>query len=121
MEGDYTAYVLCRDLGGNVDKMKTAFRAEVDTTAPKIIRVYQDAGMLKIITDEESECKYGVKDCNFDFLTATEMPFTLSTEHTADWRTDITYYIKCKDKYGNMPLSSECTMQVNAYDVPVGP
>jgi hypothetical protein len=77
--------------------------------------------MLKIITDEESECKYGVKDCNFDFLTATEMPFTLSTEHTADWRTDITYYIKCKDKYGNMPLSSECTMQVNAYDVPVGP
>ena len=85
-----------------------------------IVRVYQDAGMLKIITDEESECRYSIKDCKFDFTAATEMHFTTSTEHTADWRTDITYYIKCRDIYGNMPAPSECSMQVNAYDVPTG-
>lgn len=112
-----TYYVLCRDAGGNTDRAATSFKTEVDKTAPLIIRVYQDAGMLKIVTDEDSECKYSIKDCKFDFTTATDMPFTLSTEHTADWRTDITYYIKCKDQYGNMPASSDCSMQVNAYDV----
>ena len=115
-----TYYVLCRDLGGNTDKAITSFKTEVDRTAPLIVRVYQDAGMLKIITDEESECRYSIKDCKFDFTAATEMPFTTSTEHTADWRTDITYYIKCRDIYGNMPAPSECSMQVNAYDVPTG-
>jgi hypothetical protein len=75
--------------------------------------------MLKIITDEPSDCRYGIKSCNFDFTTATEMPFDSSTEHTAEWRTDITYYIKCRDEFGNMPAQSDCTMQVNAYDVGV--
>ena len=77
--------------------------------------------MLKIITEEESDCVYGIKDCNYDFLSGTEMPFANSTEHTAEWRTDITYYIKCMDQYGNMPVTSQCQMQVNAYDVPSGP
>ncbi len=117
--GNYTYYVLCRDLAGNIDKNYTKFRAEVDNKAPWIIRVYQDAGMLKIITDEESECRYSIKSCNFDFSSATEMPFSMTTEHTAEWRTDITYYIKCKDEFGNMPAPSECSMQVNAYDVKV--
>ena len=119
--GDYKFYILCRDLAGNIDKNATSFKVELDKTAPLIVRVYQDGGMLKIITDEESDCRYGIKDCNYDFLSGTEMPFTNSTEHTAEWRTDITYYIKCKYQYGNMPIASQCQMQVNAYDVPSGP
>jgi len=119
--GDYKFYVLCRDLAGNIDKNETDFTVELDKTAPLIVRAYQDGGMLKIITEEESDCRYGIKDCNYDFLSGTEMPFTNSTEHTAEWRTDITYYIKCMDQYGNMPVTSQCQMQVNAYDVPSGP
>ncbi len=115
--GDYKFYVLCRDLAGNIDKNETDFTVELDKTAPLIVRAYQDGGMLKIITEEESDCRYGIKDCNYDFLSGTEMPFTNSTEHTAEWRTDITYYIKCMDQYGNMPVTSQCQMQVNAYDV----
>ncbi len=119
--GDYKFYILCRDLAGNIDKNSTSFKVELDKTAPLIVRAYQDGGMLKIITEEESDCRYGIKDCNYDFLSGTEMPFTNSTEHTAEWRTDITYYIKCMDQYGNMPVTSQCQMQVNAYDVPSGP
>jgi hypothetical protein len=117
LEGDYTYYILCRDLAGNVDKATAQFTAAVDRNAPIIIRVYQDAGMLKVVTDEDSDCRYGIKGCNFDFTTATEMPFDGTTEHTAEWRTDITYYIKCRDEFGNMPAPSDCSMQVNAYDV----
>ena len=120
LTSDYKFYILCRDLAGNIDKNSTSFKVELDKTAPLIVRVYQDGGMLKIVTDEESDCRYGIKDCNYDFLSGTEMPFTNSTEHTAEWRTDITYYIKCKDQYGNMPIASQCQMQVNAYDVPSG-
>jgi len=116
-EGNYTYYILCRDLAGNIDKTTVSFSAELDRQEPSIIRAYQEGGMLKIITDEESECRYGVRDCEYDFLSGTEMPFTNSTEHTAEWRTDITYYIKCMDKYGNMPSSSQCTMTANVYNV----
>ena len=118
--GSYTYYILCRDLAGNIDKAKTSFTTEVDNEVPMIIRIYQEAGMLKIITDEPSDCRYSIQGCNFDFTTGIEMPFDSSTEHTAEWRTDITYYIKCRDEFGNMPAQSECTMRINAYDVPVG-
>ncbi|MFH1249265.1 MAG: hypothetical protein V1660_03875 [archaeon] len=115
--GDYTFYVMCRDDAGNTDQNMTKFKVELDKTPPIAVRAYQDGGMLKIVTDEDSECKYGIKDCNFDFLSATDMPFENSTEHTAEWRTDITYYIKCKDQYGNMPVPSACSIQVDAYDI----
>jgi hypothetical protein len=116
-EGSYTYYILCSDLAGNVDKTTISFTAELDKTPPSIIRVYQDLGMLKIITDEGSDCRYGVRDCNFDFSSATEMPIATTNEHNAEWRTDATYYIKCMDNFANMPSSSQCTMIVNAYDV----
>jgi hypothetical protein len=34
-------------------------------------------------------------------------------EHTADWKDDKTYYIKCKDYYGNEDLS--CGKIIRAY------
>ena len=114
---NYTIYILCRDIAGNTDKKELTISVELDKNPPIVVKAYQDAGMLKVITDEESECKYGIKDCSFDFLTGTEMPFVNSTEHIVEWRTDITYYIKCRDNYGNMPVPSECSMKINVYDV----
>ena len=76
--------------------------------------------MLKIITDEESTCVYSIKSCSYDFddaYVSNNMPYDNSTEHSTEWRTDITYYIKCKDIYGNMPSYSSCTMIVHAYDI----
>ncbi|MFH1249263.1 MAG: hypothetical protein V1660_03865 [archaeon] len=115
--GDHTFYLSCMDLAGNVDKTTISFTAELDKTPPEVIKAYQDGGMLKIITDEESDCRYGIKDCNFDFFSATEMPVADLGEYNAEWRTDATYYIKCMDKFGNIPSNSECTIKLNAYNV----
>jgi len=35
-------------------------------------------------------------------------------EHTASWDTAKTYYIKCRDAYGNEP--SSCSIRVKAYN-----
>ena len=36
-------------------------------------------------------------------------------EHSADWQTENTFYIKCKDSYGREP--GKCSMIVRPYDM----
>lgn len=116
--GSYTVYIKCEDVAGNVAENMTEFDVKIDGLGPTVTRVYYD-GSLKIATDENAVCGYSFTDskCRFDMENATdsERMTEEGKEHTADWQTDSTYYIKCKDSYGNEP--GRCSIIVRPYNI----
>ena len=114
--GEYTYYFKCVDLGGNAAYSKTSFTIEVDTAPPAIVRAYHDRDSLKIITNKDALCVYSTVSssvCNYDFKDGIEMIHESSsrlTEHSVEWQTDRTYYIKCKDKNGQQPSPNDCSI-----------
>ncbi|MFA7707536.1 MAG: hypothetical protein WCX73_01170, partial [Candidatus Pacearchaeota archaeon] len=93
--GTHTVDYYCEDAAGNNATTSTFFKIKIDSSGPKIIRAYFD-NVLKIVTDEQAECRYGFNN-NFKFDNATEMDGD-GIEHTADWQLK-TYYIQCKDVF----------------------
>lgn len=116
-EGEYKYYVKCLDLGGNREDNFTEFKVEVDRNAPNVVRVYEENSLLKVVTDEDSECRYSTRSCNFKFEDGIDMPYANQTEHVAEWKTESTYYIRCADAYGSMPLPNSCSIVVRPYDI----
>ncbi len=112
--GVYSVFVRCEDVGGNIAKSSTSFEIKIDTTPPRIVRAYFDGG-LRIITNENSECAYSVVNCNFEWNENTTLMSGSEKEHSAEWQTDATYFIRCRDEYGRVP--SGCSMRVRAYDL----
>ena len=99
---------------------------EVDQEAPTVVRAYNVAGVssicgnsgcLKIITSEKATCSYSNKNCNFAIADGEKMPYDKSEEHYAEWKTDITYHIRCADEAGNEPVSNQCSITVKLYEV----
>ena len=43
------------------------------------------------------------------------MPYDNTKTHWAEWKTEQTYYIKCKDKHENMPAPEECSIIVRPF------
>jgi hypothetical protein len=74
-------------------------------------RVYSESGLLKLVTNEDSTCVFSTKSCVFKFEAGTEMTGT-GKEHFADWRTDVVFYVQCKDSFGN----SKCVGSVKPYE-----
>jgi len=97
MSGDYNIEFRCEDVAGNVANASTSFEIDVDSSGPRIVRVYYDAG-LKVITHEKAKCKYSF-DRKLSFENATAM-YGDGFEHFGDWQLK-TYYIQCEDDYGN--------------------
>ncbi|MFH1151933.1 MAG: hypothetical protein V1788_02295, partial [Nanoarchaeota archaeon] len=77
------------------------FTVELDTTPPMAIRAYREGTQLIVLTDEKAECYYTLNTCDFDATNATSMTTALSTTHKAPWEPGETYYVKCKDTWGN--------------------
>ncbi len=115
--GNYFYYFQCVDLGGNSAISNATFNVEVDVNPPVVVRAYNDAGKLKILTDEKSTCGYSTnteKKCNFQVSEGTNMPYANSTEHFAEWVDDNNYYIKCQDINGRQPNPTDCSIIVKA-------
>ncbi|MFA4952957.1 MAG: hypothetical protein WC584_01935 [Candidatus Pacearchaeota archaeon] len=115
--GNYEYYIKCMDLGGNYDIEKIKFSVETDTTPPMVVRAYHIETYLEIITNENAECVYDIKDCSYDFDKGT--PINRVDEdnvHYLDWNSEKTYYIKCKDEFGNMPAPNQCSIVVRAFE-----
>lgn len=93
--GEHNIDYYCEDVAENNASALTSFKIKIDTAGPKIIRVYFD-NALKIITNEEAECRYGF-DRNFKFEDAIEMSGD-GFEHLADWQLK-TYYVQCEDQF----------------------
>jgi len=112
--GTYKIFVRCEDIAGNTDSSRTRFKVKIDRQTPQIIRVYNE-GRLKIITNEDAECVYGLENCFYQWENATKMTGILR-EHGADWEQGRTYYIKCKDLWDNKPgnKNNGCSIIVKA-------
>ncbi|MBU4070190.1 MAG: hypothetical protein KJ646_04370, partial [Nanoarchaeota archaeon] len=110
IQGNYRIYVKCEDDVGNIDYANASFSLNLDTSAPVVVRAYNEASKLKLITDEPAECYYDLNKCNFNFDNAKSMTIALSTEHTANWNDGQKYHVKCRDSWGN--TNSNCAIVV---------
>ncbi len=95
--GAYNIDIRCEDVAGNSAEASTSFRIRIDSSGPKIIRMYYDGGM-KVITNEQAECRYDFEK-NFKWDDAEIMSGD-GIEHIGDWQLR-TYYIQCSDEYKN--------------------
>ncbi len=109
MEGDYSIKVSCVDIGGNFVEKETSLKVELDKSSPYILRAYRDGSNLVLVTNENAECVYNKERCDYVFNNGTSITSTgFSQIHNAEWNGAITYYIKCRDVFGNAP--SGCTI-----------
>ncbi len=110
MSGNYSIPIRCEDSVGNEARSTINFSIELDTSSPIVTRAYNSGSQLTILTNEKAECYYSHQTCTFDISNATSMTTALSTAHAADWDKSKTYYIKCKDVYGN--ANALCAIKV---------
>ena len=110
--GNYTYYFKCVDLGGNSIYNRTNFKVQTDRQEPFVARVYRDIGDLRIITIEEADCSYSLKDCNFEIDSGIKMTSFNKIIHTAEWKLNQNYFIRCKDQYDNQPNPNTCSIIV---------
>lgn len=111
-EGTYNYDIKCQDLGGNTQERTIQFKVDSDNSAPNVVRAYNEANYLKIITNEEAECVYDTSNCNYPLeegLLLSNEGYN-STEHYTEWNTNLIYYIKCKDSYDNQPSPDVCSI-----------
>ncbi len=117
-EGSYTYFVKCIDLGGNEARNSTSFRINIETEQPTITRAYKDGDNLKIITNKEADCVYSETSCDYNFNEGVGMTSARDKiEHYTDWDIRKNYYIKCKDKWGNKPSPTQCSIMVKPYEM----
>jgi len=112
IEGDYSYYYRCIDLGGNIAEDSVSFGVSVDNEGPLAVRAYYENEKIKIVTNEESDCVYSSESCNYEFVEGIPMPFEDSKDHYAEWRTGQNYYVKCSDEYNNQPGPDSCSIIV---------
>jgi len=118
-EGNYEYYIRCIDAGGNSVEEKTMFVVEVDTEEPLVTRAYRADG-LKIVTDEDAQCVYSLNSCNYEFDDGLSMIYSnpgIRNVHFAEWQSNLVYYIKCRDFYGNEPNPDQCSIIASASNV----
>lgn len=115
--GTYTYHFRCVDAGGNTATANTTFAVLTDRGAPQITRLYRESDVLTLITQEDSICTYSLTTCNFPLEEGIEL-VTLNSQnlmvHAAPWKPEHSYYIKCKDNYGNQPAPNSCSVIARA-------
>jgi hypothetical protein len=116
--GDYEYHIKCIDLGGNYDSKIINFEVDSDTSAPIIIRAYQEENYLKLITNEEATCVYDTRDCSYSFDDGSIIRTTENRNHFVEWDLRKSYYIKCEDGFGNRPAPNQCSFIARPFDIP---
>lgn len=113
LEGAYSFFIKCIDLGGNSDMVQIDFEVESDGDAPSVVRAYKEETNLRITTSEKAECVYDITNCNFLFEDGIAMTQSEeATGHFVEWSTKSKYFIKCMDEFGNKPSPNECSIIV---------
>ncbi len=104
---DYTYYIQCFDMAGNVDTKTIEFEVETDFRPPLVVRAYYDGGDLNLITNEPADCVYDTEyvssPCDYAFEDGISMSSADDLTHSVVWNTNNNLYIKCQDEYGNQP------------------
>jgi hypothetical protein len=107
--------IKCQDSVGNIAIQVFNFTLLIDENYPSVSRMFEATKNIKVKTDEDSKCYYSNNNavgCSFDINNATIMSGT-SKEHTVAWTNDKTFYIKCKDTFGN--YNKDCGVIIKTY------
>lgn len=110
--GSYGCSIKCVDLGGNSDTKTISYSVESDAIAPFVARVYYESPDLKIITNEPATCVYDTSSCSYNFADGLPITTIDGINHNTEWDARSTFYIKCKDNYGNQPAPNVCSLIV---------
>ena len=116
-EGNHDLRVRCEDSVGNQATRETRFTLDIDTSYPRITRIYAESGNLNIITDEIAECAFvnqkpadtgvcgfsvvnceNIEGCETMWLDTIGEDFA---KHSTPFDSDKIYYIKCVDSFNN--------------------
>jgi hypothetical protein len=114
-KGEYDYSVKCCDLGGNCESKTTQFEVDTDFQSSIVVRAYNEAGSLKIVTNENAECVYDKTSCSYNFDDGLKMTTTNSIDHFTEWDTNNNFYIKCKDSFGNQPAPDACSITIRPF------
>ncbi|OGI11589.1 hypothetical protein A3K64_01730 [Candidatus Micrarchaeota archaeon RBG_16_36_9] len=114
-KGEYDYSVQCCDLGGNCETKTTQFEVDTDFQSSIVVRAYNEAGSLKIVTDESAECVYDKTSCSYNFDDGLKMTTTNNIDHFTEWDTNNNFYIKCKDSFGNQPAPDACSITIRPF------
>jgi len=119
--GQYNYHIQCNDIAGNFDSTTVNFSVESDETSSIVVRAYKDDPYLKIITNEAAGCVYNLHpeiQCGYSFNEGIAMTnLTSGLEHYVTWQAGSTFYIKCKDRFGNGPGYDACNVIVKPFDI----
>jgi hypothetical protein len=113
-------YIQCTDKASNSDTKTIQFNVESDSAAPIVLRAYYQTPSINIITDELANCVYGTDDnlgCNYNFADGIKMTTADNLNHEAQWDNKNTFYIRCKDNYGNEPSPSSCSITIKPFSL----
>jgi hypothetical protein len=130
--GSYILLVKCRDAGGMEKAANTTFTIG-QAPMPKVIRISVEGNDLKIETDVRAKCIYSIdeaKGCNFiegiEVRTtagvtvqkqAQDMASMNALNHISTYVPEWTYYIKCKDAWGDNAYPSNCTAIIKPFEL----
>jgi hypothetical protein len=104
----YTIY--CEDLIGNIAEKNASVIINLDEGVPKVSRVFSEGDKLNVITNERANCVFSIdtrKKCKFAFGNASAFE-DFGVSHSTIFDKSKTYYVKCKDSFGNGLLSDSC-------------
>ncbi len=105
-QGEHEIEVLCEDEAKNTANKTFNFTVYFDDVVPQVLRAMNLDGTIRLVTDEEAECMYETNQtigCGFEFNST--IPKYLAKEHSFDSKPLEIYFIKCRDKKFNTPLS----------------
>jgi len=117
--GDHLIYIQCFDQAGNIVQTNIEFTVDKDTSPPAVVRILKESTDLKIITDEKAECVYNNQPdigCSYNFEDGNAMTTYDNLEHITSWDSSNTYYIKCKDDFGNQPNFDQCSITARPFE-----
>ena len=114
-EGDYSYPITCEDRGGNIVEGTINFEVETDLEAPRIIRAYYENNDLNLVTSELAECVYSIDSCTYIFEDGVSITSSDNIIHSHTWNTNNNLYVKCRDEYGNQPISG-CSMILRPFE-----
>lgn len=103
-------YIECHDETGDSVQSWTEFNIIQDTSTPQVARIWQNNKRLYVLTTEDTECRWTTTNCKFNWDDGEDAGS--SDEHIISVIRGNTYYIRCKDEFGNAP--SGCSVEVRA-------
>ncbi|MBI2670806.1 hypothetical protein HYX18_02420 [Candidatus Woesearchaeota archaeon] len=96
-KGDYTIFIKCLDIAGNLVDLQSKFSIQVDTVPPQLTSIFKQGNILSLTVDEEANCEASTIDFKFgEGIKMLKQGFT----HQTTFETSPTFVI-CKDTSNN--------------------